>query len=352
MLMNIFLYVPSILIDNRYEGTVLAIPIGILIGTTFLYLFTISLNKFPAKGVPEVLEYLPNWFRIGFLVYFSIMWFLAGCVALMAFNNITIRMVNPDIPGTYMIGIFAIGILLILARLKTKNILYLIEIILVINLPLIFIILSQSFFSEYFTWPSIIEVAGHFKAIPSFEVIAACSFVFSGYTNMVVFNKVFKEKINVKRLWFIPILGLFNLLTTVFIPIGYWGADGVGELTYPWIATADTLFIEFGPIERLITPFILLYVSISIISVVVHWHVALEVIKTLFKWDKLEGLKRPILLYSILATFGIFVLLMELNFNEKDILLFGSTWLQVRLPSELILVLLMLFLARRRNKYE
>lgn len=350
--MNIFLYVPSILIDHRFEGAVLSIPLGILIGTVFIYVFTISLNKFPSKSVSEVLEYLPNWFRVGFLTYFSIMWYLAGCVALMAFNNITIRMVNPDIAGVYMIGIYSVGILLMISRLRSENILYTIEIILMVNLPLILIILSQAFFSEYFSWQSIFEVAGHFKAFPSLDVLAASTFVFSGYANMVVFNRVFKEKINIKKMWFIPILGLFNLLTTFFIPIGYWGADGIGELTYPWIATADTLFIEFGPIERLITPFILLYVSISIISVTVHWHISLEVAKDLLKIDEMKGRKKSIFFYTILVSFGIIVLLFEMNFSEGDIFRFGSIWLQVRLPSELILVLLMLYLARRRRKYE
>ncbi|WP_246942056.1 GerAB/ArcD/ProY family transporter [Bacillus pinisoli] len=349
MLINIFLYVPNILLEERFNGSVLGIVLGCIIGTLFLYVFTLSMNKFPRLGLPEILNNIPKWFRLFFLCFFSIIWFLAGCVTLLAFNNVTIRFVNPDISGINMISVFTIAVILMIARLKSDKVLYTIEILFVVNSPLILIIILQAYFHEYINWNSIVEVGTHFKAMPSLSVLAAASFTFSGYANMVIFNRVFKEKVRLKWLWVIPIIGFINLCTTFFIPIGFWGADGAGDLTFPWVTTADTLFIEFGPIERLITLFILLYVSVSIISVVVHWHVAFEVIKSMIGTDNKKVKNRSIIHFMILAVFGGIVIFLEYQLREQSILEFGEYWLNVRLPSEALLVLLLLFLARRKK---
>lgn len=347
MLGNIFLHVPNILIENRYEGSVLGILLGTIIGSIFLFVFTISLNKFPGMNIAEILESTPKWFRLFFLLFFSIIWFLAGLLTLLAFNNVTIRFVNPDISGVNMISVFAISVIIIIARLKSEKILYTVEILLLLNIPFILIILTQAFLHEYLTLDAMIEVATHFDRFPSFSVLAATTYTFSGYANMVLFNRVFKGKFKIRYLWFVPILGLVNLCVTFFIPIGFWGTEAVADLTYPWVATADTLKIEFGPIERLITVFILLYVSISVISVVVHWHVAIEILKIVLGTVKIKEKRSVFVNWSILLAFGLIVLIVENNFREKDIFEFGELWLNVRLPSEAFLVGMMFFLARR-----
>ncbi|WP_456278607.1 GerAB/ArcD/ProY family transporter [Bacillus sp. AK128] len=350
MLGNIFLHVPTILIQNRYEGTVLGILIGTIIGSIFLFVFTVSLNKFPGMDIAEILEKTPKWFRLLFLLFFSMMWFLAGVLTLLAFNNVTIRFVNPDISGLNMISIFAISIIIIIARLKSEKILYTVEILLLINIPFLLLILTQAFLHDYLTIDAMIEIGTHFKKLPSWDVLSATTYTFSGYANMVLFNRVFKDKIKVRTLWFIPILGFVNLCITFFIPIGFWGTEAVGDLTFPWVSTADALKIEFGPIERLITVFILMYVSLSIISVIVHWHVAFEILKKVLKTGNIKDKQRTILEWSILFCFGLIVYIVENNFREANIFEFGAMWLNIRFPSEGLLVALMFFMARRAAK--
>ncbi len=347
MLVNVFLYVPNILLRERFEGAVLAIPIGVLIGTTLLFLFTISINKFKGVGLPELLEATPKWFRFIFVLFFSGMWFIAGAISLLAFNNVTIRFINPEISDVNMITVFAIFIVLLLVRIPSDRLLYTLEIILVLNLPLIGLVMYQAYSHDYLSIYSMLEVATHYKEIPSWSAIAASTFVFSGYTNLVIFYRVFKEKIRIRRLWFVPIIGFVNLVTTIFIPIGMWGADGIGDLTYPWIATADTLQIEFGPVERVVTMFILLYVSISMISVAVHWHVAFETLKSTFHIKlKSERIKKR-LDWIILGSFALCVYILELNLKQNDIFVFGENWLNFRLPCEVFLVLLMIGLSKK-----
>lgn len=347
MLVNVFLYVPNILIQERFEGSVMGIILGFFIGCTLLFIFTASINKFEDRGIPEILEVVPKWFRVFFLLFFSVMWFGAGAISLLAFNNVTIRFVNPDISGVNMVSVFAIFIILLLVRLKSDSLLYTMEIVFITNIPLIAIILFQAYTNNYISWDSVKEVGTHFWEVPSLNVLAASTFVFSGYTNLIIFKRVIKEKIIMKRLWFVPILGSINLFTTFFIPIGIWGADGVGDLTFPWVTTADTLSIEFGPIERVLTLFIFLYVGISMISVAIHWHVAYEIIKSMFKLDNERF--NQIFHWIVLGLFLCAVLLLEQNLREKEIFTFGQLWLNVRLPGEVFLVIFMFFLARRKK---
>ncbi|QOR67201.1 GerAB/ArcD/ProY family transporter [Cytobacillus suaedae] len=347
MMVNVFLYVPNILLQERFEGAVMGIFLGLLIGCILLFTFTASINKFVGSGVLELFASVPKWFRLLFLGFFSIMWFSAGAISLLAFNNVTIRFVNPDASGINMITVFAIFIILLLVRLKSNSLLFTMELVFIINIPLVLTIMFQAYTKDYISWDSIREVGTHFWEMPSWSVLAAATFVFSGYTNMVIFNSVIKEKITLKRLWFVPILGAINLFTSFCIPIGFWGADGVGDLTFPWVATADSLRIENGPIERVVTLFIFLYVGISMISVAVHWHVAFEIIKSITKIKSEK--KKKVFNWLILASFFIGILLLEHNLREKDIFTFGQLWLNVRLPSEMILVLFMFFLARRKK---
>lgn len=348
MLVNVFLYVPNILIEERFEGAVMAIPIGILIGSLFLFLFASAINKFEKKGITEILGFMSKKFRVVLLTFFSLMWFSAGAISLLAFNNVTIRFVNPDISGINMIMIFSIFIIF-LVRMNSESLLYTMEIVLLVNFPLVLLIMYQTFTHDYISWDSIKELGTHYKEWPSWSTLAAASFVFSGYTNLIIFNRVFKEKIRLRRLWFIPILGFFNLFTTFCIPIGFWGVDGVGDLTFPWVSTADALRIEYGPVERVVTLFIFLYVGVSMLSVAVHWHVAFEIIKSMINIKQSAKKKNQVYSFVILGSFFISTLFLEYNLREKEIFALGELWLNVRLPSELCLVLLMFFVARRKK---
>jgi hypothetical protein len=351
MLINVFMYVPSILIRERFNGAVSALPLGTLIGTVLLIVFMYSINQFQGEGIPEILAKTPKWARWGILSYFSLMWFLAGTISLLAFNNMIIRFVNPDIQGINMISLFALWLIIVLAHVHTDKILYALEIILVLNIPFILLFVYKAYSNEYLTLNSILEVATYFYEIPTWSSLAASSFVFSGYANLVIFNRVFKERINLKLLWLVPILGMLNLFTSVFIPIGTWGADGVGDLNFPWVLTADALRIEFGPIERMTTLFVLLYVSISLISVIINWHVALEMIKS-FRKIKTSDRKRSYFDWTVLAIFGLTVVGLEKFLRENHIFLLGEYWLYIRLPSEVFLVMIIFFLARRKRLVE
>ncbi|WP_166244619.1 hypothetical protein [Paenibacillus turpanensis] len=353
MLVNVFAYVPSLLLEHRYEGSVAAIPIGALLGSLLMFVFVWSMNKFQGMTLPEILKIqLPRrlaWLRHPLLVYVSVMWFFAGLLTLLAFNDVTYRYINPEVSELQSMAAFLIFLAFLLWILSTEKLLYLLEIILLLNVPFIFIILYQAIHSEYLSWHSITEVATHIVDVPNMAAVAAATFVFSGYTNLIVYHRVFSQKISLKRMSILPFLGMANLLTTFFIPIGMHGADGVFDYTFPWVATADSLRIELGPIERIIALFLLLYVGISLTSVAIHWHIAVVVLGNLLSGSKNHGEAAPAAKRWIIGGFTAASLYIGSLFNEKHIFTLGEVWLRLRLPSELFLVTIVFLLARRKR---
>lgn len=350
MFINVFLFVPAILIRERFDGAVMAMLIGILIGTVFLFLFITALNKLPQISILDMLEEVPKAFRFSLLFLLIVMWYSAGAITLLSFNDVITQFVNPTMPGKLMIIIFILFLSLTLTSLNSSKILYTIELVLVLNLPLFLIIIYQAYTNDYLSIHSILEIGSHLFERPSWSTIAASSYIFSGYINMIIFNKVFDSKINVKLLILITFIGIANVITSFFIPIGLWGADGVGDLAFPWVSTADTLSIEYGPVERVITIFILFYVSIALISVLIHWHVTLEMIKSMAGTEKLGGKIQSIITWIILICFGIIVLLLEHYVTDKDVLNLGELWLKLRLPCEAFLVVFIVFWVRWKTR--
>lgn len=55
MIVNVIVFVPRTLINERFEGAVMAIIIGIPFTIILLYFYTNALVKFPGKGLPEIL---------------------------------------------------------------------------------------------------------------------------------------------------------------------------------------------------------------------------------------------------------------------------------------------------------
>ncbi len=77
------------------------------------------------------------------------------------------------------------------------------------------------------------ELGTHIFERPNIKALAAATYSFSGFTNLIIFNRVIKEKIRYWNFIIILFLGIFNLFTTFFIPIGFHGSDGAQEYLYP-----------------------------------------------------------------------------------------------------------------------
>jgi spore germination protein KB len=322
-------------------GILIAIPIGFLA----CVVFCMAIAKFPEQGFPEILDrYINRKIKIGILFLLSCSWIIAGLITLLGFVDIVNRFINPEISKIFLILVFFVPICFVF-QLPTQKIMYILEIVMVINVPLIAFIIFKSYTSEYLSWDSIFEVGTHFFDKPSYKSLAAATFTFSGFENIIIFNRLFKKPIKKRNFIIILFLAIFNLVTSFFIPIGLHGADGAQEFLYPWISSADSLRIVYGPIERVIFLFLMFYISITLMSVSVHWHVAFELLKGIPK-DK-TGKKMKWFIFSM---FGCLSILGSIGLSALQTMMFAENWLVGRLGIKILIVALIFFLARRQKK--
>lgn len=69
------------------------------------------------------------------------------------------------------------------------------------------------------------------------------------------------------------------MLLTFLVPIGYFGTVAIDRHVYTWFSTADSIRMEYFIIERMLFIFYFAYLSLSLVSVIVHWHGGLELFK-------------------------------------------------------------------------
>jgi len=283
MITNVLTFIPRIMLNERLTGGLLAIPIGTIIGTGLMYIFMIQISRFPEMGLPEIMEkYLSKWFKNIYIFLTGYIWFHAGLFTLLSLITITKVFISPDMPNM-LISIMFLLLICLSILMPTKKVLYATELLILLNLPFILLILVKAIFNDYFSWDSVRIFFTHFREIPSWSTISAATFIFFGYANLIIFNREF-QKLNLKWLWLIAVFGLQVLLVTILGPIGFHGAvKGVENYVFPWISTADSMRMELGFVERVVFIFLLLHINISLVSITIHWHVGIELYKSISK---------------------------------------------------------------------
>jgi len=343
MLTNVIIFIPKILIEDRYNGAVSGILIAIPIGLILTFFYSRALNKFPEQGITDIPKRSRVWLKNIYLGFIQILWFSAGLITLVGFIDIISRFINPDIPKLLLLLIYLTAVFFIIL-LPTDRVMYFLEIVLILCVPLIGFIILKAVTTKFLSWDSILEVGTYILIRPTLKSIAAATYVFTGYTNLIIFNRLIKEKLKLRNYLFVLFLGIVNLMTTFFIPIGIHGSDGAQELLYPWISTSDSLRLPYGPIERVIFIFLMLYMVISLMSISIHWHISLELVKGIFKkrvpklfnWSILSA-------YTIISIVGV-IYLNTLLLNRLTVY-----WLIIRFFSEITVVLVFCFWAKRRT---
>ena len=343
MLTNVIIFVPKYLIQYRFDGLILSMLLAIVIGIGLMYLDTIVYARFPGQGLPEILDLgLNKPLKIFVLVGFSFFWFIAGLISLLGYIDILHRIINPELSKVWLLVAFLV-VLGFVIQLPTQKVMYLLEIILLLNVPFIGFVFIKAVTSDYLNWDSIFEVGTHAATVPKLNPVAVASYVFSGYANIIVFNRLFKEKIKSINFVIIFFVSLLTLFTSVFVPIGMHGSDGVQEYIYPWIMTADSLRLPYSPVERVVFLFLMLYINITLISVSVHWHVAFELMKGVYKSKKSKTNNRLLMAFF----FGLSILAV-LRVDSMHPELISMYWLIARFFVEIIAIIGFFFFLRRK----
>jgi hypothetical protein len=348
-IMNVVMTVPKILINHLFEGAFISVLLSVPIGTTLLLIAVKSFRSFPAQGINQIMKpYFSNWLKQMIMGFLIAVWLWTGLITLLTFTIIIKRFINPD-ASEYLI----LSVLLILvclgALLNSLTVLYSLEILVIVTLPLILIFLIKSLLDPNFHVDALIETITNMTHYPRYKDLASATFVFTGYTNLVIFNQYIKNDRRFPFLWMIPIGGLGVLLTSFLIPIGINGTIAVEKFIFPWMSTADSIQFKYSFIERALFIFLLIYILLSIISTIVHWHVALELIKGVLglKQGKSTYIIIPWLVVGLIIAIS---LIMKMKMNEDHLFKMTSVYMLVRLPAELLLVSILFYCAWRKKR--
>ncbi|MNK55261.1 Spore germination protein [compost metagenome] len=334
-LINIINFVPRGLIAQRFNGAMMAIVVSVPLGLALMYLCVKMMNKFPGEGLPEIFNAnFPKLVSKSMLFGHVLLWYTAGLITLISFVDVTMRYITADVsPALIMIGFLVVVCLAI--RLTAESILYGLEVMILLNAPIIIYVLVKALLNPLFSWDAVMQVFTYSLKIPSYGTIADASFIFTGYLNLAIFNRAF-NKIKLRHIWLIGITGFVVLLISVLIPIGYQGTIAVERHVYPWFSTADVLRTKNFIIERVLFFFYFTYLTLSLVSSIVHWHVALEMFKGVFTINEEKKRKIDPEWWMILIFCGTALLSMSTSQFFRDRA--GLWFLDIRLVGEVILI--------------
>lgn len=292
MISSIAATVPKILLEQSKSGAIASMVLGTLIGLILTYIIIRFFNKFPGKDLPELMKKnMPKWVFYPIIFFFFLIMYAAGTLKLIMFTFILVTFITPEMALITM----ALPFLLISAYvtlMKTENVLYSVEVIFILLIPLAVFIFIKAFFHENINWDYIRIAVMHANHLPQYSPFTATLSIFFGVASLIIFNKylVVKQAIGLKHMAAIGFLSLLTLFTTYFMPIGFGGFDDIDTLLYPWISTSDSITMKFGIIERLVFLFMFLFASMSLLCIVVQWHIAAQLLGKIiyikrFKWN-------------------------------------------------------------------
>lgn len=279
-LMNGIGFVPRILLNGRHDGAYYALLAAFFLNVLLIVLTFWLLKRFPYKDLNQILtETLPAFIRLPLIVYFALQWLIAGSLGLIMVAEINAKYLNVGASGYTILYLFVVLVLLA-ARSRSDRVLFALELSFIMTLPLLLLIVIATFTTQDILWQGIIILLRE-GGWPNGEQLAAASYVYAGYMNIFLFNKVIQPSCQPWKL----ILGVFAIfifyLYLFSLPIALLGTEAVAHFHYPWVITADALRVEHAPIERAFYPALIGYLNIALLNTIVHWHVAYEFLKPL-----------------------------------------------------------------------
>lgn len=351
MFSNIVATVPKILLFESKRGAITSMIAAVIVGTILVYTLVKLFNSFPGKNLPEMLKaHTPKWFAYPVLFYLFLSWFGAGLITLITYVFLVITFFSPEtsiITTTFaFVLVIAFGILM-----KSRSMLYMAEIVIVLFVPLIFVLLVKFYVNPKLDWDFIKISMMEVNHIPSYWAFCAALYIFVGIADLVIFNELFtkKHKMGWKQIIIIGLTGTAVLFTTFFVPIGYNGVEQITELTFPWVSTSDSVRLKYGLIERVIFIFILAFLGIAFISLLLHWHVALKLLESIFELKRLKWKGKMLAPYLFVIIFAVISLVLTKKMTQYHLFLL-SNYFYGTLPIFASILIISLAIVKRRAK--
>ncbi|MBM7565438.1 GerAB/ArcD/ProY family transporter [Paenibacillus sacheonensis] len=346
-LLNLMLFVPYLLIQHRYEGSIMSMACAAIVGSILALLFTHVMKTYPGKGLPEILTlFFPKFLAVPFMLGCAFMWLTAASIVLYTYSVLINRFFNPD-TSSIIVLTFMACVCLYGATRSMFTVIVVMEVILVVCTPFILFVLFKAVRSPLLDWDAIRTVAHYWNRLPKVKPFASSLFVFTGYMNFFMFNRLNSPNFRIRFRWFIPVFGSLILITSFFVPIGFHGTDGSADYLYIWSVTSDSLVMSYGFIERVIFVFLLLYLMLSLMFATIGWHLAMELVKSCLPQPKkpVDPAKTPRSNWVIVCVFVVMTITYAYTFNEKQNLEITSYWIVLRACVEIASVLFLFALS-------
>lgn len=339
---------PKILFQYSDKGAIPSMLLAVGAGLFFTYAVATFFNKFPGKGLPELLnEASPKWFAKCILFYLSVNFYLAGLITLITYTHILKLFLSPEMSIYIIVFSFVLfvsfGILM-----KTRSVLYTIEIILILFAPVFVYILIKAYANPIFDWDAVRVAMMQINHPPELSSFTTATFIFMGSVNLVIFNRVFtkQQKFSSKSLLTVGIIGIVILFTLYFVPIGFGGFDRIKDLVYPWISATDSMRMKFGLVERIIFIFMLLFLGIALLSIIIHWHIAFHLLDNFVRKKQRSQKKFNPTPYLIIVLFWMLAFMATLQLSEYQLFKYITVFDNL-LPIFFLLLLLTFFVVNR-----
>lgn len=342
---------PKILIGKSKEGALLSMLLSVAAGILFCYICGRFFQRYPGKDYMELLNAaVPKAVASPFLLILAVVWFTAGLLSLVTYSFYIKRFMAPNTHLAFLVSLIIV-IIYYGALMKTKSVLYTIEIISLVTIPLILLLILKAYNSEEFVWDFVKESFMYYKHAPSYRAFSAAVFVFWGPLNLILFNRVLKKKqsMNWKSLLFLGTAGAWTVFAKYFLILGIQGFEHADKIVYPIMFTADSLFFQYGVVERVLFIAVLLSFTVSFASILTYWHVAIEVCKKVITIKRWSWKGHNLIPHFIMIVFWLISLKAVTYLNEYQLLEYTGYFYDI-FPVLVIMFLLSFWRIRQKVK--
>jgi len=353
ILINMLAYMvsitPRILITGSNKGTILSLVLALIVGIVLSYILVIIFRSFPGQGLPEILKaYTPKWVATPVLLVMALAWYIAGVFTLTIYTFIILRFLTPEM-SIYIIVLSFVVIVTYGVFMKTKNILYMSEIVFIIVVPFIFFVQMKGYLNKDLNWDYVKVALMEINHLPNYGAFSSSLFIVIGTANLVIFNRIFTnlKKPSGKGIALLTLVCAYVLATTYFLPIGFGGFDSLDNALFPWIMTSDSMRMKFGIIERIVFIFMGAFLALGTVSMVMHWHVALQLLTGVFYFKRFKWKSYNLTFPLFIVFFWAIAIFLVKQLTTEGLFEFVEFYDEIALPILLFILVGCLLLARK-----
>ena len=317
LFISMVVYYPNLQSKNVYNGFLFSIIIGYCISMLNSYYLINAYNIFEKKDLIYVSKQIFSK-TLGYLIIF--LHILTAFVTAVSLYIPLIIVIGSNImPQTSRmnIAIFVLFIYFTAMKNTEKTILYSIGFFALFSaviVPIVFIVMAKELDVRF-----IIGAVTHSGSLPFFKMIISSTYFFNGIESLAVYNVAIEKK-SVKTAFLI--YGLFGIpisLLPILIPIGTWGPNALKAISFPILATSDTVALDLFIIERTLFLMLPLYISLQILGSTTYFYVS----NTLFR-KTVSSKKIRLLVYSLVIILLLVLPIIATDFDS--IVKLGTSW--------------------------